>query len=128
MSDQKYDKIKHLVEVDDDILAVFTVGSGEDMEINNLFIANNTNVTKEYVDKLYAKLQNNIEQENDQSFLGKLKWKIYDYVQLRILILYERSKRIIVLIKPETELHESVDNILGYYYYEDDSVPKSLFR
>jgi hypothetical protein len=126
MSNENYDKIKHLVEVEDDILAVFTVVPEENTQINNLVIANNANLTQEYVDKLFAELRNNLEQVKDLSFLGELKWKIYEYVDVRILIIYESSRRIIVLIKGETKLHETVDNILGYYY-EDDNVPKSLF-
>lgn len=115
-----------MVEVDDDILAVFTVASEENVQVNNLYIANNADVTEEFVDKLFAKLRNNLEEMTDQSLLGELKWKIYEYVYVRILILYESSRRIIVLIKPETKLRETVDNILGYYY-GDDSIPKSLF-
>lgn len=126
MSIENYHKIKHLVEVDDDILAVFTVASEENVQVNNLYIANNADVTEEFVDKLFAKLRNNLEEMTDQSLLGELKWKIYEYVYVRILILYESSRRIIVLIKAETKLRETVDNILGYYY-GDDSIPKSLF-
>lgn len=36
MSDANYNKIKHLVEVDDDILAVFTVSSGGKKQMENL--------------------------------------------------------------------------------------------
>ena len=38
MSDISYDKIKHLVEVDDNILAAFTVLSGKEDYIDNLSI------------------------------------------------------------------------------------------
>jgi len=39
MPDAKYDKIKHLVDVDDDILAVFTVTLGSQHHMEDLSIA-----------------------------------------------------------------------------------------
>ena len=39
MSDISYDKIKHLVEVDDNILATFTVPSGKEDYIDNLSVS-----------------------------------------------------------------------------------------
>jgi hypothetical protein len=39
MSDVKYNRIKHLVEVDDDILAVFMVSLAGERHIENLSIA-----------------------------------------------------------------------------------------
>ena len=57
MSDISYDKIKHLVEVDDDILAAFTVLSGKEDYIDNLSIAENTNITKEFIDNVHLCLQ-----------------------------------------------------------------------
>lgn len=50
MSDANYNKIKHLVEVDDDTLAVFTVNSGSQKQMENLSIANNVDITKDFVD------------------------------------------------------------------------------
>jgi hypothetical protein len=41
MSDAKYDKIKHLVEVDDDILVVFTVTLASQNHMENLSIDKN---------------------------------------------------------------------------------------
>jgi hypothetical protein len=34
---------------------------------------------------------------------------------------------VVVLIKNNTSLHETVHNILGYYDEEEDEIPKSLF-
>ena len=49
-SDTNYDKIKHLVEVDDDILAVFIV---ESSQIRDLYIANNANIDRTYIDSIF---------------------------------------------------------------------------
>ena len=59
--------------------------------------------------------------------LGKLKWKIFEYEKIRLLCLSEVDKTVVILIKSYTSLDETVDSILGYYYEEDDDIPKSLF-
>jgi hypothetical protein len=131
-----YDKIKHLVEVDDDILAVFIVTSSQ---IKELYIAKNSNINRAYVDSIVNELDLNISTENEKltkekakleskskSILGKIKWIVLEYDNLRILKIYESDKIIFVLINSNTQLEHTVDNILGYYY-DLDEIPKSLF-
>jgi len=62
----------------------------------------------------------------NNSTLGRLKWVVLEYENLRILKIYEFEKTVFVLINSNTQLEHTVDNILGYYYELDD-VPKSLF-
>ena len=131
-----YDKIKHLVEVDDDILAVFIVMSSQ---IKELYIAKNSNINRAYVDSIVNELDLNISTENEKltkenakleskskSILGKIKWIVLEYDKLRILKIYENDEIIFVLINSNTQLEHTVDNILGYYY-DLDEIPKSLF-
>lgn len=141
---KKYDKIKHLVEVDDDILAVFSI---ESSAMGELYIAENANIDKNYIDSLIRILEINEAQEgekpltfgikqevegkagkeeDDNNILGKIKWIVIEYDKMRILKLFEDSKTIFVLINSNTQLEHTVDNILGYYYDLDD-IPKSLF-
>jgi hypothetical protein len=132
----KYDKIKHLVEVDDDILAVFSIMS---TDMNELYIADSSNIDKNYIDSLVHILELNQEtttttdNENlhtdtkkENIVLGELKWVVIEYEKIRILKIYEPNKTIFVLIKSNTQLEHTVDNILGYYY-DLDEIPKSLF-
>ena len=133
----KYDKIKHLVEVDDDILAVFSVTS---TEMNELYIADSSNIDKNYIDSLVHLLKLNQETTTTRTdneilykdtskesiILGELKWIVIEYDRIRILKIYEPNKTIFVLIKSNTWLEHTVDNILGYYY-DLDEIPKSLF-
>lgn len=133
----KYDKIKHLVEVDDDILAVFSIMS---TEMNELHIAENSNIDKNYIDSLLHRLKLNQETtttttenenlhkdtEKEDIILGKLKWIVVEYEKIRMLKIYETNKTIFVLIKSGTQLEHTVDSILGYYY-DLDEIPKSLF-
>ena len=137
---KNYDKIRHLVEVDDDILAVFILVSSQ---MKELYVAKNSNIDKNYVDSIIVPalglnmnhIRNDKKYQTDKvmhttmvnnSTLGRLKWVVLEYENLRILKIYEFEKTIFVLINSNTQLEHTVDNILGYYYELDD-VPKSLF-
>ena len=140
--DNKYDKIRHLVEVDDDILAVFSINSTNSPEMKELYIAKNANIDKTYIDSLVRTLGlsqvidvekpqvSGIKQEEeiqkDDNLLGKIKWIVMEYEKIRILKIYEYDKTVFVLINSNTQLEHTVDNILGYYY-DLDEIPKSLF-
>jgi hypothetical protein len=118
MSDTNYNKITHLVEVDDDILAVFTVTLGVQCQMENLAIAKNANISKDFVDQIFANLQENlrsIKQDTDNR-VGRLKWSVNETERIRMLIIYEKDRAVVVLIKSNVSLSDSVDNILGYYY------------
>ena len=129
-----YDKIKHLVEVEDDIFAVFTIdykGNSND----DLTIAKNIKVEKNIIENIFSNF-NKISEQYDKidvlppsssEILGRLKWKVTEYEKIRILQIIEKDKIVVVLIKSNTSLDETVDNILGYYYEEEDDIPKSLF-
>ncbi len=130
----KYDKIKHLVEVDDDIHVVFIVESSQMKEI---YIAKSSPLDKSKIDSIfnetiqYTKDERWIGRENKtrddkQNILGHMKWVVYEYDNYRILKIYELDKIVVVIINSNTQLEHTVDNILGYYYDIDEG-PKSLF-
>jgi len=134
-SDTSYDKIKHLVEIDDDIFAVFTINSTG--EAYGLTVAKNIGFETSLVENIYTNI-NKIPKQNDKidiltnissssDILGRLKWKVIEYEKIRILQIFEQNKVVVVLIKSSTTLDETVDNILGYYYEEEEDIPKSLF-
>jgi hypothetical protein len=138
----KYDKIRHLVEVDDDILAVFSINSMNSPDMKELYIAKNANIDKTYIDSIIRILGVNQvtpveipqisdtrqeeEIQKDDNLLGKIKWIVMEYDKVRILKIFEEDKTIFVLINSNTQLEHTVDNILGYYY-DLDEIPKSLF-
>ena len=135
-SDTSYDKIKHLVEIEDDIFAVFTVNSSG--ESNSLTVAKNVDVEKSIIENIFTNFNNMLKQDNDKKIdiitnsnsdvVGNLKWKVTEYEKIRILQIIDNDKIVVVLIKSNTTLDETVDNILGYYYEEEnDDTPKSLF-
>jgi hypothetical protein len=136
-SDTSYDKIKHLVEVEDDIFAVFTINSTG--EVYNLTVAKNIDFEKSLVERIYTNFNTVLKQDDkiteiltnsnrSSDILGRLKWKVTEYEKIRILQIADKNKIVVVLIKSSTTLDETVDNILGYYYEEEeDDIPKSLF-
>lgn len=130
MPDANYDKVKHLIEVEDDILAFFTVALGRENHMENLSIAKNAKITENFVNNIFAKLQGNFrnmkEGPEQDNILGRLKWTINETDRIRTLIIYEKDRAVIVLIKSNTSLSDTVDNILGYYY-ESEEAAKSLF-
>ena len=54
-SDTSYDKIKHLVEIEDDIFAVFTINSKG--EVNDLNIAKNIDIEKRLIENISTDFQ-----------------------------------------------------------------------
>ena len=136
-SDTSYDKIKHLVEIEDDIFAVFTINSTG--EVYGLTVAKNIDFEKSLVENIYTNFNKILEQDDkitdifgninsSSDILGRLKWKVTEYEKIRILQIADKNKIVVVLIKSSTTLDETVDNILGYYYEEEeDDIPKSLF-
>lgn len=130
---KNYYKIKHLVEVDDDILAVFIMTSGQ---IKEVYISKSSKLDKNYIDSLVSKLSlgisfkhieiSNENQSKDHINLGKIKWLVIEYENLRILQLFEYKKNVFVLMNSNIQLENTVDSILSYYYDLDD-IPKSLF-
>ncbi len=134
-SDTSYDKIKHLVEIEDDIFAAFTINSRG--EAYDLTVAKKLDFEKSVIENLFTNFNVIIKQDNDKileilsnsnsDIVGKLKWKVTEYEKIRILQIVDNNKIVVVLIKSNTTLDETIDNILGYYYEEDDDIPKSLF-
>ena len=133
-SDTSYDKIKHLVEIEDDIFAVFTINSRGDAY--GLTVAKNIDFENNLIENIFTNCDKILKQDdkidiltnNSSDILGRLKWKVTEYEKIRILQIVDKNKIVVVLIKSNTTLDETVDNILGYYYEEEeDDIPKSLF-
>jgi hypothetical protein len=136
-ADTSYDKIKHLVEIEDDIFAVFTINSAG--EAYGLTVAKNIDFENSLVKNIYTNFNMIFNQDDkitdifgnsnsSSDILGRLKWKVTEYEKIRILQIADKNKIVVVLIKSNTTLDETVDNILGYYYEEEEEdIPKSLF-
>ena len=102
-------------------------------------IAKNIDFEKNVIENIFTSFNNILQQEDkiidnlsnsSSAILGRIKWKVTEYEKIRILQIVDKNNIVVVLIKSNTSLHETIDNILGYYYEEDeedDNIPKSLF-
>lgn len=133
-SESNYNKIRYLVEIDDDILVVFVLISSK---INEMYISDNSNIEKYHIGSLIRLLEpkqidhnesmpNDVKNKQKNILLGKPKWVVTGYENLTILKIQESIQSIFVLIKINTQPEHTVDKILDYYYDLDD-IPKSLF-
>jgi len=124
-----YNKIKHLVEVDSDILAVFVIILDQ---IKELHMASDSHLVYNDIELIKVELnlieedKNDRNQKSKHSNTGRLKWVVKEYENIRILKIIEPERTILVLIRSNAGFEKTIENILGYYYSWDD-IPKSLF-
>ena len=129
-SSSSYDKAKHIVKVDEKILAVFVVNS--DGNISDLFIAEDAKIDRSMVESvrsaLNLKFENNHEQRTNPSLLGEHLWDISEYDKIRVIKIYEINRLLVVLSQSHTSPGEVAESVLGYLHENDEEEqPKSLF-
>jgi hypothetical protein len=126
-----YDKVKHIVEVDENILAVFIVDSAE--KISDLFIAGDAEIDNSYIQAIQSNLKLRFmkeeKEEKQTNLLGKHIWDISEYNKIRIIKIYESNRLIVVLSKSHIDPGDVSESVLGYLHESDDdaSQPPSLF-
>jgi hypothetical protein len=123
-----YDKAKHIVEVDERILAVYVVDSVG--KISDLFIAEDANIDHSFIETVQSSLNIRFEGEQDRTKeqpLGKHLWNILEYDKVRIIEIYESTRLIVVLAKSHLAPGDIADTVLGYLYESEEDQPRSLF-
>jgi hypothetical protein len=123
-----YDKAKHIVEVDERILAVFVVDSAG--KISDLFIAEDANIDHSFIETVQSSLNIRFEGEQERAkeqSMGKLLWNILEYDKVRIIKIYESTRLIVVLAKSNLSPGDIADTVLGYLYESEEDQPRSLF-
>src|ERR687898_109442 len=123
-----YDRAKHVVEVDERILAVFIVDSSG--KISDLFIAEDANINHSFIETVRTTLNIRFEGKNESTrnqSLGQHLWDIAEYSKLRIIKIYESERLIVVLAKSHLSPEDIAETVLGYLYESEDEQPKSLF-
>ena len=123
-----YDRARHVVEVDERILAVFIVDSTG--KISGSFIAEDANINHSFIETVRTTLNIRFEGRNestrDQS-LGQHLWDILEYDRVRIIKIYESERLIVVLAKSHSSPGDIAETVLGYLYESEDEPPRSLF-
>jgi hypothetical protein len=126
-----YDKVKHIVEVNENILAVFIVDSAG--KISDLFIAGDAEIDNSYVQAIQSNLKLRFmkeeEEEQQTNLVGKHIWDILEYDKIRVIKIYESNRLIVVLAKSHIDPGDVSESVLGYLHESDDdaSQPPSLF-
>ena len=122
-----YDRAKHVVEVDERILAVFIVNSTG--KISDLFVAEDANINQSFIETIRTTLDIRFEEKEsikDQS-LGQHLWDILEYDKVRVIKIYELERLIVVLAKSHSSPGDIAETVLGYLYESEDDPPRSLF-
>jgi hypothetical protein len=126
-----YEKVKRIVEVDEKILAVFTVDSHENT--SDVFIAPDTKIDRSFIDTLRLNLDLKFKktEKTRSNVLGKHLWDISEYDKIRVIRIYEENRLIVVLAKCHTPPGDTADTVLGYIYEsneeEQQECPPCLF-
>jgi hypothetical protein len=127
MSTSSYDRAKHIVEVDERILAVFIVNSTG--RISDLFVAEDANINHSFVETIRTTLNIRFEGKNESTKdqpLGQ-HLDILEYDKVRIIKIHESERLIVLLAKSHSSAGEIAETVLGYLYESEDEQPKSLF-
>lgn len=122
-----YDRAKHVVEVDERIMAVFIVNSTG--KISDLFVAEDANIDQSSIETIRTTLDIRFEEKEtikDQP-LGQHLWDILEYDKVRVIKIYELERLIVVLAKSHSSPGDIAETVLGYLYESEDEPPRSLF-
>jgi hypothetical protein len=123
-----YDRAKHVVEVDERILAVFIVDSTG--KISDLFVAEDANINHSFIETIRTVLNIRFEGKNEGTKdqpLGQHLWDILEYDKVRVIKIYELERLIVVLAKSHSSPGDIAETVLGYLYESEDDPPRSLF-
>jgi len=120
-----YERVKHLVEVHENVLAVFILDSNGN--IPEFFVAKDAkNINYSTVETIRDSLH--LRFENDKpNILGKHLWDISQYDKIRLFRIYESDRLIVVVTESDAKLGHIAETILGYLYDSEEDSPKSLF-
>jgi hypothetical protein len=123
-----YDRAKHVVEVDERILAVFIVDSTGN--ISDLFVAADAIINHSFIETIRNTLNIRFEEKNESTKDQPLEqhlWDILEYDKVRLIKIYESERLIVVLAKSHSSPGDIANTVLGYLYESEDEQPKSLF-
>jgi hypothetical protein len=127
MSTSSYDRAKHIVEVDERILAVFIVNSTG--RISDLFVAEDANINHSFVETIRTTLNIRFEGKNESTKdqpLGQ-HLDILEYDKVRIIKIHESERLIVVLAKSHSSAGDIAETVLGYLYDQKMNSPKVCF-
>lgn len=85
-----YERVRHLVDVDENIFAVFVIGQAG--SISELYIASNSELDKSKIERITSILDIKpatiSEKEDAESLIGRHKWDVLEYDKFKFIKLY----------------------------------------
>jgi hypothetical protein len=130
-----YDRVQHLVEVDENIFAVFVIDQAGN--ISELFIAPNSELDKSKIEKIRSildiKSATMSEKEAAESLIGRHKWDVLEYDKFKFIKLYPGGnidhKMIVIIAACGKDPGKVADSVIGYMNEseEEEQPPANLF-
>lgn len=132
---KSYERVQHLVDVDENIFAAFVIDSAG--SISELFIAPNSDLDKSMIEKIRSVLDiksaTKSEKEDVESLIGHHKWDVLEYDKFKLIKLYpggNLDKKMIVVIAACTkDAGDVADTVIGYMNEseQEEQPPVNLF-
>ena len=130
-----YEKVQHLVDIDESILAAFVIDSDE--HISEVYVAPDSDLDKSKIEKIRLALDIKYYtaplKENSKSLLGRHKWDVMEYDKLKFIKIYPdgnlEHKMIVVIAACTKDPTDVADSVIGYMNEseKDEQLPVDLF-
>jgi hypothetical protein len=130
-----YERVQHLVDVDENIFAAFVIDPTG--AISELFIAPDSDLDKPKIEKIISVLDiksaTMSEREAAESLIGHHKWDVMEYNKFKFIKLYPSGnldhKMIVVIAACTKDPVDVVNSVIGYMNEseEEEQLPLNLF-
>lgn len=132
-----YERIKDLVDIDDNIYAALVVEPAG--EISELFVASDSDLDKEKIEKIAKSIdiKSTKKMEGDSAgsteIVGRHKWDVLEYEKFKFIKLYPGGnlahKMIVVIAACTKDPGDVVDSVIGYMDESEgkEEAPINLF-
>ena len=130
-----YDRVRHLVDIDENIFAVFVIDPAGN--ISEVFIAPNSELDRSRIEKIKSLLDIKYatvsERQDAESLIGRHKWDVLEYDKFKFIKLYPGGnvdhKMIVIIAACTKDPGEVADSVVGYMNVseEEEQPPVNLF-
>jgi hypothetical protein len=130
-----FERVQHLVEVDESIFAAFVIDKSGN--ISEVFIAPGSEFDRTKIEKIISFLNiksiSVAEKDAVESLLGRHKWDVLEYDKFKFINLYPggnlNQKMIVVIAACTKNIRDMADTVIGYMNdsEQDQEPPANLF-
>ncbi|MPZ05217.1 MAG: hypothetical protein GEU26_02180 [Nitrososphaeraceae archaeon] len=130
-----FERVQHLVEIDEKIFAAFVIDRSGN--ISELFTAPGSELDRSKIEKVISALDIRsvavADNETVESLLGRHKWDVLEYDKFKFIKLYPdenlNQKMIVVIAASTKDAGDVADTVIGYMNDSDqnEDPPSNLF-